>query len=336
MIQPLDSDYVCSDFERVELEARISLNPHNPYTDYTEFYNYILRQVDSPPDSALRNLVAKLQSSCKIDRVSRPFFVIDNLPIDRKLPEISNVDPIGDKCKLKTTFIAEGVLTFFAVCTGLPSIGYKRINDGSIFHDIFPKNDQSETRSQKSLQPIGFHRDLGNHAVRPDFLNILSLRSLQANEILTSFARARDVIDNLTDAEKEVLAQPLFYTDFNSIEICEDREKLKSYSKHSIVSLRDPYELNFFEWFTHAISPKHEDLVEKISGLLHEHKYGQVMRPGQLVSIANNTAFHAREVGEISDPAESMRRWSMKTVNVYNLTMHNANYDPSMYGIVAN
>lgn len=72
-------------------------------------------------------------------------------------------------------------------------IGYTNVNDGDIFQDIHPKRDLVNSQSQKALKPIFFHKDLANHFVRPDWVNILGLRASTENEVYTSFARNKDV-----------------------------------------------------------------------------------------------------------------------------------------------
>jgi hypothetical protein len=43
------------------------------------------------------------------------------------------------------------------------------------------------------------------------------------------------------------------------------------------------------------------------------------MRPGDFVCIANNLSLHGKEIGQIRSTTEQLRRWSMKTVNVYSI-----------------
>ncbi|MBA2652133.1 MAG: hypothetical protein H0U73_07705 [Tatlockia sp.] len=40
------------------------------------------------------------------------------------------------------------------------------------------------------------------------------------------------------------------------------------------------------------------------------------------MSISNNLSLHGKEIIEITNPAESRKRWSLKTVNVHNCASH--------------
>jgi hypothetical protein len=55
----------------------------------------------------------------------------------------------------------------------------------------------TDTQSQKALNTIYFHKDLANHFVRLDWVNILRLRASTFNEILTSFMRNKDLLEAL-------------------------------------------------------------------------------------------------------------------------------------------
>lgn len=46
------------------------------------------------------------------------------------------------------------------------------------------------------------------------------------------------------------------------------------------------------------------------------------MKPGDFVSISNNLSLHGKEVVEIANEGEQLKRWSLKTVNVHSCAPH--------------
>lgn len=94
----------------------------------------------------------------------------------------------------------------------MPAIGYINVNDGDVFQDIYPMKSLSETQSQKALVALGFHKDLANHFVRPDFVNMLSMRAYEGNQIFTTFVKNIDLIQKLDPSDLDLMRQELFYT----------------------------------------------------------------------------------------------------------------------------
>ena len=64
---------------------------------------------------------------------------------------------------------------------------------------------------------IYFHKDLASHYVRPDFVNMVAVRSNPENEIATTFVKNIDVIDRLSFSEIELLRETRFHTPFDDL-----------------------------------------------------------------------------------------------------------------------
>jgi L-asparagine oxygenase len=76
------------------------------------------------------------------------------------------------------------------------------------------------------LNTIYFHKDLANHFVRLDWVNILGLRASPFNEILTSFVRNKDLLEALSTETKDILSQEIFYTPFDDLTALSRYKKL--------------------------------------------------------------------------------------------------------------
>ena len=103
------------------------------------------------------------------DKFECPEFVLKNVPIDDYVPLLCYQSPVKSKYRLKKSIISEGFLELFSQLCEQESIGYKFVNTGDIYQDIHPMESLSKTQSQKSIINLGFHKDLANHFVRPDF-----------------------------------------------------------------------------------------------------------------------------------------------------------------------
>jgi hypothetical protein len=151
--------------------------------------------------------------------------------------------------------------------------------------------------------------------VRPDFVNILSLRSHHENEIYNTFVSNKDILDNLSSEAISKLRQCEFYTPYDDITVSTSTVELGRAPNHSI--LVGSNHMRFFENRTVGLNPGAQAAVDELLELAHRYKKIRKMRSGDFVAICNSLSLHGREVHSIADPAESDRRWSLKTVNVH-------------------
>jgi L-asparagine oxygenase len=105
----------------------------------------------------------------------------------------------------------------------------------------------ADTQSQKALNTIYFYKDLANHFVRLDWVNILGLRASPFNEILTSFVRNKDLLEALSTETKDILSQEIFYTPFDNLTTSSQHKKLGKAPKHRILGGATHYDFRFFE-----------------------------------------------------------------------------------------
>jgi len=327
----LSPSYVFTDAARDTLRsAMLALRSH-PYREQPAFRDEVAALVDTGAVPA--DFRRECEAAGRRDEVARPFHVVTNCPIDLELPVFDAEDPVGDKHRKKQTFVAEAYLQLYAVLTGKPPVSYKNVNDGDVFQDIFPKKSLYNSQSQKTLVSIGFHKDLANHFVRPDYVNILGLRSDPRNEIFTTFVRTCDLVEHLGEERVAILTEPAFYTPYDDLSVYGDKQrKLGDADKHAVINGR--YDFRYFEGRTIAFTEAGKEALRVLDEALALYKGRMFMRPGDFVSIANNSSLHGKDVGAIADPEQQKIRWSIKTVNVSRLEDHARHYLAGRPGVV--
>lgn len=321
-----------SEGERDSIKYILQKISVNPYTDYEGF--------EMAVDSLLANgaIPKSFTGFCVSQRekntYENPYVMLYNCPIDDELPLLNFDEPVIDKRNRKKKYVSEGFLLLYAKLMKQEPIGYTNVNDGDIFQDIHPKRDLVNSQSQKALKPIFFHKDLANHFVRPDWVNILGLRASTENEVYTSFARNKDVLAMLDESICDILRSPLFYTPYDDLTTYKSATSLGTADAHPILGGAKETDLRFFENRTRGLTDEACTAVSKVIEALREVKTRIVIGPGDFVGAANNDCLHNKEFGEIRDDAALEERWLMKTVNVRSLEDHDRHFVEGQHRIV--
>jgi hypothetical protein len=326
----LDVQLALSDLDRDRLRARLLEFTTHPYEHYDDFMAEIGAFASSGDvPEALAEVAA---DACASDQRDAPFVLIRNCPIDLDVPIFDYDEPVVDKRRTKSTFIAEGFLALWAIMRGTPPIGYVNVNDGDVFQDIFPKRSLKDSQSQKALGSIFFHKDLANHFVRPDYVNMLCMRASGVNEIYTSFVRNREALAALDRATVEQLRAEEYHTPYDDLTVA-GKLDLGEPEPHPVLS--EELNLRFFENRTHGTTAGAQRAVQRLIDALHRHKARVQLQPGDFLSEHNNFSIHCKEVVRVQDPDAQRARWIIKTVNVDDLAAHERHYVPGRRGIVA-
>lgn len=302
----------------------------NPYTHRAEFKETVAEIIaENNVPQRFKKFVVDQQ---KRDHREYPFIFIKNCPIDPDLPMLDFENPVEYKREHKKTFVAEAFLECYGLLMDTPPIGYINVNNGDVFQDIAPKKSLQSTQSQKALERIFFHKDLANHFVRPDFVNILTLRHWHGNKVYTSFTKNKEVYDLLSEDQIETLKKPLFHTPYDDLTVMDGKVKLGEADIHPVIS--GDLDFRYFENRTVALDPKAKMVLVEFNEILHKCKKRVQLVAGDFIGEHNNYSIHCKEVIEIVDPEKLKERWLMKTVNVYSLAQHESHYLPNRYGIV--
>lgn len=314
----LKLDYEFTDKEH-DYISNLFLNIRsNPYKEYLSFCEEIDELIQS--DQVLAGALNTLKQLNDRDWIEKPFLYLKNCPHDKDVPYFDHEDAVNSKYKLKKSYIAEAFLQFYATATGNPAIGYINVNNGDIFQDIYPIASLAKTQSQKAMVALGFHKDLANHFVRPDFVNMLSMRSFDGNEIYTTFVRNVDILKHMTPSEINLMKEEIFHTPFDDLSTHGNRTQLGRAKNHAI--LLNEIDIAYFENRTVGLNTEAQQIVDKIKEVLHKVKMPLLMKPGEFISVSNNHSLHGKDIGTISDVEQQKVRWIIKTVNVYDLNTH--------------
>jgi L-asparagine oxygenase len=318
-MKTIAADYTFSDTEHNGMVAALSKINISPYDNYTNFREEIREILTKSPFDGFQNVAENLKSYSLYDR---PWFVFQNCPIDSDLPVFGNQSPVEEKRRLKTTFVAEGFLESYAQLMDQVPIGYVNVNDGDVFQDIFPKDGMFESQSQKALGNIYFHKDLANHFVRPDWVNILGLRGSSDNEIYTSFVSNKEILEILDEDVKSALRKSDYHTPFDDLTVYGGRKALGEAPHHQVLGGAEEYDLRFFENRTLGVTPEASEAIDILIQTLHKLKAGVNILPRTFAASANNECLHNKEIMAIRDHKAQRSRWLMKTVNIRSIEQH--------------
>jgi L-asparagine oxygenase len=302
----------------------------SPYEDYGRFLGEVSQL------HAAGYVPARFADFCEASMLrnfaEEPYIVIGGAPIDPHLPRFGSADPVNDKYQLKNTFVAEGFLAAYAVLTGTDMIGHLSVNNGDMFHDIYPKESMFGTQSQKTLGTLKFHRDFTNHFVCPDFVNTLTLRDTPRNEVYSTFAITRRAIQDLSDRDVEILHQIRFYTPYDDVSVSNSAVRLGRARDHAV--LLEAQGAKVFEGRTEGLDAEAQEALDNFMVALHRHKQLRISLPGDSVTFSNHHVIHGREVHEIHDAESLKQRWLLKTHNVYSLRAFEDFFLADRYGVV--
>ncbi|EJF91079.1 hypothetical protein [Bartonella tamiae] len=313
-------DYIFSVSEAdtlIDIFSDIKISPYDNYQSFENNINEILNA-----DIIPKRFIDFCGEAKLLKKHEKPCITLKGCPIDKDLPLLDYTNPVVDKRYKKKTYVSESFLLIYAKLMEQEPIGYLNVNDGDIFQDIHPWEKLANTQSQKALEDIGFHKDLANHFVRPDWVNILGLRQAETNYVFTSFTRNIDVLEELSSSQRKILAKNLFYTPFDDLSIAGGNVELGDADLHPIIGGASEYDIRIFENRTIGLTPEAQQAVYAIIKLLHKHKKRFRIKSGFFLGEANNESVHAKEVIHFEDKDDLRNRWLQKTVNVADLRQH--------------
>lgn len=320
-MEKLEFNYELSDHQREELYEVLINVSEDPYIDVElfklEIFNLIKYQ--KIPHWFLE-ICGEWTNTNKFDH---PMFLLKNVPIDKDLPVLNFRNPILAKYRLKKTNISECFLELFSQLCGQESIGYKFVNTGDIYQDIHPLESLKDTQSQKAIGNLGFHKDLANHFVKPDFVNIICLRNHEKNVVQTTFVKNKVLLEYLKELNLiDILKEEMYHTPYDALtQYGDTKSELGEAKKHRIIYSET--DISFFEGRTIGLTEKHAEAVSKVVELLHFLKKGLHFLPGDFISSENNNCIHGKEIIATNEPEKLKERWMMKTVNLYNMDKAN-------------
>lgn len=316
----MEPAFIFEEHEKGDLVGAMLELDRNPYSDYAAFSDAVDDLAAS--EVAPQRFINFCESRRQVNLFDHPYVLMENCPIDPLVPHLDFDEPVLDKRANKKTFVAEGFLQLYAVLMGQNPIGYINVNDGDVFQDIHPKRDLAETQSQKALKAIYFHKDLANHYVRPDWVNIIGMRNNRENEVFTCFVSNKELLVALDESTKDVLRKEEFHTPFDDLTLASKNLAMGEAPKHRILGGATEYDIRFFENRTVGLTDGAKTAVKKLAETLHRLKEPVFVDAGTFIGSANNECIHNKEVRNVRNPEDLKNRWLMKTVNVASLDKH--------------
>jgi len=319
-----------SDRERDQFTELLLTATTSPFTNY-EKHLVEIKGVVTHPDfpERVRELCQEQKS---VNEVDSPFAYVKNCPIDPVLPEFGWDNPVHDKRVLKKTFVAEGVLSVFALLLDTPIICHLSANEGDAFHDIRPMKSLASTQSQKSLKDLHFHKDFVGHYARPDYVYNITLNSNPANETFSTFVRDIDVINSLPEETREAASRCEFHTPVDDIAKMGSSVKSQDLPPHALIE--NGNSIRIFESKTRALNDRAEQALQAVLDAIHANKLCTFFEKGDAMLIKNNYSLHARELGEVRDEESLKKRWMVKTHNVKSYKKFEQYFMPDRYAVV--
>lgn len=326
--------YVFDDDQRAELERVLDVRC-NPYSDYPAFHAEIIELVDRRKiPGFLFDLGRELGQR---DLREAPVIHLKNCPVG-EVPYLDFDDQRRSKHALKKSFVPEAFLAVFAQLRGTPIITYRTANDGDMFHDLHPMRALQYSMSQKTVNTLAFHTDLGDNRVRPDWVNLVALRNSPKNEVLNSFVRFSDVLARLDPAVIEVLRRPIFHSPRTRVEkdisIYGDKQLGFLDSKPVLTGERGSECFFYNEDFQTSESEEGLRALAAVRAVTQPLRASVFCEERDLLSFCNNTCFHARHVVRIDDLEAHQHRWLLKTWNVDDLEPHRRHFVPGLMNTV--
>lgn len=329
-MQFIGYDFTFTEAEAASLRNALLDVGLSPYQDGYGFIDAVSQLHDDPRTPT--RFVDFCEMSMLRDFSTQPFVVIGGAPVDPDLPVFTTEDPVAEKRAMKKTFVAEGFLALYARLTGTEIIGHLSVNDGDLFHDIYPKPSMFNTQSQKTLKTLKFHRDFTNHFVCPDFVNTLTIRDTPENEVYSTFTITTEALRDLSDRDIEILSSDRFYTPFDDVTTHSGNISLGRAKNHRV--LIEQQGAKVFEDRTEGLDDEAQQALDRFLAALHRHKRLRVSVPGDSVTFSNDHVIHGREVREVRDLESLKRRWLLKTHNVYSLRSFEEFFLADRFGVV--
>ncbi|AGL18131.1 TauD/TfdA family dioxygenase [Actinoplanes sp. N902-109] len=242
--------------------------------------------------------------------------LVRNLPTDPQLPP---TPASGGPAEDKKTFVAEGVLLGLSGLLGEP-VGIVSEKAGRLVHDVVPVQQGATTQTNMGSKVfLNFHNDIVHDSIgrydvsNPDFLVLSCLRQDPAQEAVTSYADARDVIAALPSGTVEVLRSPLFQLNAPG-NYCRDYAGGEPVWADPMPIISGPAaypEIAVSANGVKALTTTAEDAFEQLQRACREVAHQVRLAPGTALLINNRKGLHARS--QFRANYDGNDRWLQRT-----------------------
>jgi L-asparagine oxygenase len=278
--------YIFNSFDNKILSENIDIMNNEPYEDVEKFINEVTNLASKIPS----NIVDILKNFIK-NGSETGFLLFQNVVLDDIIPETppDNSYFIGDKTKY-----AKAIAIFNQILGEM--IAYEGEGYGRLFQDMVPKKTLSDTQtSLGSNVELEIHTEQAFSKLKPD---VLTLGCLRGDEnAITYILPVHIILDNMDDCKKNLLRQPLWKIGVDlSFKMNFDQfidGDIRGPMPIIYGSQEDPF-LIFDQDLMTGINEEAEQLKKEIIDIYYKHRFGHVLKPGEIVFVDNRRAVHGR------------------------------------------
>ncbi|KVE65944.1 TauD/TfdA family dioxygenase [Burkholderia vietnamiensis] len=319
----MKSTFEFSDREKSDLSTALRKLDKSPYQDYSGFHRGIGALVEN---GSIPTFFLNVCETIRNERTGQKRYahLLRNVPLDDTIPVFDQNDPVQDKYEKKKSYVGEALLELFAQLTRTPLLAYQTRNNGDFFHDVYAHKKYSQTQTQKTDGELFFHNDRTAHPVRADYLSLLGMRCSDANRIYTGFLDGRALLDHISEAHQAMLREPHFITPYD--EYSRDSNLNQTVSDRHVI-LENAHSFRYYDTRTTYAPGAPIDAIDALlslkNAIVKANKERVQIRTGDLFSFANQDALHNRELIEVNDHEDALKRWLLKTYSFRdNESMH--------------
>lgn len=248
------------------------------------------------------------------------FLLFRNISINSSnLPNTpdNNNSKIGEK-----TNLVKIQSMFLNVITEM--ISYEAEGYGNLFQDVVPvksmSHDQTSVGSNVELE---IHTEQAFSKLRPDILSLACIRG--DNDAKTFILPVKNILDNITLEEREMLHLPLWKTSVDLSFKLNGNEFIEGDIRGPLSILNgdrdDPY-LVFDQDLMFGINEESQQMIQKIVDIYYNYRYHHNLQSGDIIFVDNNRAVHGRS--PFFPRYDGKDRFLVRCFGVYN-------YDKSKY-----
>jgi L-asparagine oxygenase len=296
-------------FENIHTKINTEINPYNNPEEFLGLAEKALHELSYEQLEPL----LKFKSG-----QGAGYIILSGLRQDPDL--IPTYESTKDIISLKKQFYSEFWLAMVAKALGEP-IGYAQEKNGELFQNIRPKKGQEcKIASDSSKITLDLHVENGYHPIRPDFLMLYCLRSDRNQKGHTLTVELQDIISLANKDDIDILREKRFKTsvdwNFGNIDAERGTGPLVSviFGSHSnpMIFWDDEYII--------GMDSDAQKALENLRKLLHDHMYGILLNPGEIIIYDNYRCLHGRTPFEAHYDGHD--RWLQRLLVVRDITLN--------------
>jgi L-asparagine oxygenase len=174
-------------------------------------------------------------------------------------------------------------------------ISYIDENNGALIHDVHPVQGEEKHIENSGSVNLGLHTENVHHPLRPDFVGLMCIRQPETRSAALSVSSAATAVKNLTQAEIEILRQPLFRSHYPVSFTRGLSGPRPATSPHPVLSgtYKSPA-VRYNVHNTFAVKDMAERALRAFSQSLLDGCAKVILKPGEIALLDNRVVVHGR------------------------------------------